>query len=48
MRIAIIGNSGSGIMPQDVEITIVETPRANWGIRGQVASELALGYKVTV
>ena len=30
---------------QAVEITITETPKANWGIRGFVADELAL-YKV--
>ena len=29
-----------------VEITITETPKANWGIRGFVADELALTYKV--
>lgn len=37
-----------GIAPQDVEITLVETPRANWGIRGQPGDELALNYKVDV
>lgn len=36
------------ISPQDVEITITETPRANWGIRGQPGDELALGYRVDV
>ncbi|MBC8161841.1 MAG: tautomerase family protein [Roseiflexaceae bacterium] len=34
------------IAPQDVEITISETPRHNWGIRGQPADELALNYQV--
>jgi 4-oxalocrotonate tautomerase family enzyme len=33
---------------QDIEITIFETPKHNWGIRGQPADELALGYKVEV
>lgn len=37
-----------GIAPQDVEITIFETPRANWGIRGQPGDELGLNYKVDV
>lgn len=32
--------------PQDVEITIFETPRANWGIRGLPADELSLTYRV--
>src|SRR5690606_4179535 len=38
--------SAVGIAPQDVEITITETPRANWGIRGQVGDELVLSYRV--
>ena len=38
----------TGITPQDVEITIFETPRENWGIRGTPGDELALGYKVEV
>lgn len=37
-----------GIDPQDVEITIFETPRENWGIRGVPGDELALNYQVTV
>jgi phenylpyruvate tautomerase PptA (4-oxalocrotonate tautomerase family) len=38
----------TGIAPQDVEITLFETPRENWGIRGTPGDELALGYKVEV
>lgn len=38
----------TGIAAQDVEITIFETPRANWGIRGVPGDELALGYTVAV
>ena len=38
----------AGIAAHDVEITIFETPKGNWGIRGQCADELALGYKVEV
>ncbi|WP_432482917.1 tautomerase family protein [Kineococcus esterisolvens] len=30
----------------DLEITIVETPRHDWGIRGQAGDELALTYRV--
>jgi phenylpyruvate tautomerase PptA (4-oxalocrotonate tautomerase family) len=30
----------------DVEITITETPRSNWGIRGQPGDELTLNYKI--
>jgi phenylpyruvate tautomerase PptA (4-oxalocrotonate tautomerase family) len=37
-----------GLAPNDVEITITETPRANWGIRGQPGDELALTYTVNV
>lgn len=37
-----------GIAPQDLEITLFETPKENWGIRGQCGDELALGYKVNV
>ena len=37
-----------GICAQDIEITIFETPKENWGIRGQPGDELALGYKVEV
>lgn len=36
------------IAPQDVEITIFETPRHNWGIRGQPGDELSLNYRVNV
>ncbi|MDR8414419.1 tautomerase family protein [Nonomuraea sp. 3-1Str] len=32
----------------DVEITIVEMPKVNWGIRGVPADELSLPYKVEV
>lgn len=36
------------IAPQDVEITIFETPQHNWGIRGQPGDELHLNYQVNV
>ena len=37
-----------GIDPHSVEITITETPRVNWGIRGRNAADLDLGYRVDV
>jgi phenylpyruvate tautomerase PptA (4-oxalocrotonate tautomerase family) len=37
-----------GIPPHSLEITITETPKVNWGIRGQNAADLALGYRVEV
>ncbi|NJN18512.1 MAG: tautomerase family protein [Oscillochloris sp.] len=36
------------ITPQDLEITIYETPPANWGIRGKPGDELQLSYTITV
>ena len=33
---------------QDIEITLFETPKANWAIRGKTGDELALSYKVEV
>ena len=39
---------GLGIAVEDVEITIFETPKANWGIRGRTGDELALTYTVEV
>ena len=41
-------NKQVGITAQDIEITIFETPKENWGIRGMPGDELALGYKVDV
>lgn len=41
-------NQTCGIESQDLEITIFETPRENWGIRGMPGDELALNYKVDV
>ena len=37
-----------GIGPQDVEITIFETPKHNWGFRGLPGDEHTLNYKVDV
>jgi phenylpyruvate tautomerase PptA (4-oxalocrotonate tautomerase family) len=38
----------AGISPQDLEITLFETPRGNWGIRGKPGDELELPYTITV
>ncbi|KAA9394915.1 tautomerase family protein [Kocuria coralli] len=38
----------AGLKPHSVEITITETPKVNWGIRGMNAEDLALGYRVDV
>jgi phenylpyruvate tautomerase PptA (4-oxalocrotonate tautomerase family) len=37
-----------GISPQDVEITIFETPKHNWGFRGLPGDEHTLNYQVEV
>lgn len=34
------------LSPDDIEITLFESPRENWGIRGQHGDELQLNYKV--
>ena len=34
------------IFPQDLEITITETPKHNWGFRGTPGDEIELNYKV--
>ncbi|WP_169082056.1 tautomerase family protein [Paenibacillus sp. PL91] len=41
-------NNQLNISPQDIEITIFETPKSNWGIRGLPGDELQLNYKVNV
>lgn len=37
-----------GITPQDLELTIFETPKHNWGFRGLPGDEHVLNYKVNV
>jgi phenylpyruvate tautomerase PptA (4-oxalocrotonate tautomerase family) len=37
-----------GIAPSDLEITLTETPRHNWGFRGLPGDEIGLDYKVEV
>jgi 4-oxalocrotonate tautomerase family enzyme len=34
--------------PREIEVTITETPRHNWGIRGLPGDEIALAYKIEV
>ena len=34
--------------PMDLELTLIETPRHNWGIRGLPGDELDLNYRVDV
>ena len=41
-------SQSTDITPQDLEITIVETPRSNWGIRGVTGDELDIDYKVDI
>ncbi|TDQ42825.1 tautomerase family protein [Aureibacillus halotolerans] len=36
------------ISPHDIEMTLIETPKENWGIRGVPGDELVLPYKVDV
>jgi phenylpyruvate tautomerase PptA (4-oxalocrotonate tautomerase family) len=38
----------TGIAPHDIEVTIFETPRHAWGIRGMPGDEIGLTYKVEV
>lgn len=38
----------AGIPAQDIEITLFETPKVNWGIRGTNGEDLSLGYRVDV
>lgn len=37
-----------GIEGIDIEITIFETPKINWGIRGLCGDQLELNYKVEI
>ena len=37
-----------GIEPNDLEITITETPAHNWGFRGKPGDEHTLTYKINV
>jgi phenylpyruvate tautomerase PptA (4-oxalocrotonate tautomerase family) len=35
-------------LPNEVEVTITETPKHNWGFRGSPGDEVGLSYKVEV
>ncbi len=35
-------------LPNEVEVTITETPKHNWGFRGSPGDEVALSYKVEI
>jgi hypothetical protein len=48
IRALFAGLARCDISLQDLEITITETPRANWGIRGLPGDELGLPYDVEV
>ncbi len=37
-----------GLKPEDLEVTITETPKHNWGFRGLPGDEVGLNYKVEV
>ena len=41
-------NAVLGLSNADLEITISETPKHNWGFRGQPGDEMGLNYKVEV
>jgi len=41
-------SSQLGLSLSDLEITITETPKHNWGFRGQPGDEASLNYKVEV
>ncbi|WP_110974231.1 tautomerase family protein [Acinetobacter sp. WCHAc060042] len=41
-------NDLCGIDFNDIEITIFETPKENWGIRGKNADELQLNYQINI
>ena len=41
-------NQQINIRSQDLEITITETPKHNWGFRGMPGDEIDLNYKVEV
>ncbi len=37
-----------GVSPTDLEMTIFETPKHNWGFRGLLGDEHTLNYKIEV
>lgn len=47
-RIMADAQTSLNIDANDIEITVTETPKHCWGIRGKTGDELALTYKVNV
>lgn len=41
-------HAGAGLIPVNVEITLTETPRHNWGLKGVSGDDLALDYDVEI
>ncbi len=37
-----------GLAPADLEIQIIESPKANWGFRGMTGEEIGLPYRIKV
>jgi phenylpyruvate tautomerase PptA (4-oxalocrotonate tautomerase family) len=37
-----------GILPNDIEITITETPACDWGFRGKSGDEHTLNYEINI
>lgn len=37
-----------GMHPNDIEVTVFQTPKHCWGIRGKTGDELSLGYRIDV
>lgn len=37
-----------GMHPNDMEVTVFQTPKYSWGIRGKTGDELSLGYRIDV
>jgi phenylpyruvate tautomerase PptA (4-oxalocrotonate tautomerase family) len=48
IRLLFVRLGALGIGPADLEITILEAPRHDWGIRGLPGDELGLAYRVEV
>lgn len=40
--------AATGRLPNEVEVTIIETPRHNWGFRGLPGDEVSLQYQIDV
>jgi phenylpyruvate tautomerase PptA (4-oxalocrotonate tautomerase family) len=47
-RIMADARTSLDIGANDIEITVTESPKSHWGIRGKTGDELTLAYKVDV